>query len=100
MKLFTGLVGSAAAASLVVPASGLQAQPANNDCSGATHVGNGSFAFTTVGATLDYTGSCGQGNSNPDVWFKYLAPTTGFAKIRPAPDAPQDIGVTVLVGSC
>jgi hypothetical protein len=100
MKLFTGLVGSAAAASLVIPASRLQAQPANNDCSGATHVGNGSFAFTTVGATLDYTGSCGQGNSNPDVWFKYLAPTTGFAKVRPAPDAPQDIGVTVLEGSC
>jgi len=79
----------------IAPAPGA---PANDCCSTATPVGNGTFAFTTVGATRDYAGPCDQINPNPDVWFDYTAPTTGFSKVRPDVDAPVDLGVTILDG--
>jgi hypothetical protein len=74
--------------------------PANDCCSTATPVGNGAAAFTTVGATRDYAGPCDQTNPNPDVWFNYTAPTTGYSKVRPRSDAPADLGITILQGSC
>jgi hypothetical protein len=92
-------VRSIAVTALCLTASAALAQPTNDNCTAATQVGNGTFAFTTVGATLDYSGQCDT-NGTPDVWFKYTAPTDGFAKVRPDSDAPNNLIIVVLDGNC
>jgi hypothetical protein len=98
MKSTTRLAALAVISGTVATVSAVQ--PPNDNCGTATPAGNGRFAFTTVGATNDYTASCDGDPGIGDVWFDYLAPTTGFAKIRPDTDAPADLGVTVLDGGC
>ncbi|MBL9030947.1 MAG: hypothetical protein JNM80_04470 [Phycisphaerae bacterium] len=59
--------------------------PPNNQCASATAVGNGSFPFTTVGATTDGPAEitcgfcCGDAQVNQDVWYTYTASCTGTA---------------------
>jgi len=55
--------------------------PANNNCASATPVGNGTFNFTTIGATNDFPGTCGSSAASPDVWFRYTASCTGNATV-------------------
>lgn len=55
--------------------------PANNDCAAATSVGNGTFNFTTIGATNDFVGTCGSSGASPDVWFRYTASCNGTARV-------------------
>ncbi len=97
------IVGTGQVRIALVPACqpGLEGAPANDCCENATPVGDGTFPFTTVGATRDYGGSCDQLDSNPDVWFDYVAAATGHARVRPTLDTDWiDVGVTVLDGSC
>ncbi len=53
----------------------------NNVCSSATTIGNGTFTGTTVGASPDGAATCGNSNLAPDVWFRYIATTTGAVSI-------------------
>ncbi|OUU23368.1 MAG: hypothetical protein CBC13_05815 [Planctomycetia bacterium TMED53] len=51
--------------------------PANDDCVGATGIGEGTFAVTTYGATTDGPTSCG-GSTLNDVWYLYTASCSGI----------------------
>lgn len=57
--------------------------PANDDCSGAIAVGEGSFPFDTANSTLDATApvQCDL-NLDDDVWFAYTASCTGQAHVE------------------
>ncbi len=65
---------------------GIQA-PVNNNCANATVKGNGTFAFSTLGATTDgpdEPGACTVGGFSQitnDIWYKYLASCTGIATV-------------------
>jgi hypothetical protein len=52
-------------------------QPANNNCPNATPVADGMHSGTTVGATNDGAGLCGNSGASPDVWFEYIPVVTG-----------------------
>ena len=52
------------------------AGPANDDCTAATAVGEGTFSFSNVGATDDGPITCA-GNLLKDVWFLFTAPCDG-----------------------
>lgn len=58
-----------------LPASGLAA-PANDDCTNALAIGEGTVAGTLVGATNDGSTSCG-GSALPDVWYACTADVDG-----------------------
>ncbi|MGA1488533.1 MAG: proprotein convertase P-domain-containing protein [Planctomycetota bacterium] len=51
--------------------------PANDDCANAQVVGEGTFTFTTTGASDDGPTTCG-GVLSRDVWFSFTAPCTGL----------------------
>jgi hypothetical protein len=70
--------------------------PANDDCADATPVGNGTFNFTTIGATNDFAASCGASNTSPDVWFRYTAPCSGAATVSTCGLTTMDTVLTVL----
>ncbi len=55
--------------------------PANDDCSSAIAIGNGSFSGTLIGATNDGSAVCGNSNSNGDVWYSYTASCTGTFEV-------------------
>lgn len=57
------------------------AQPANDNCTAATAVGEGVFPFDNIGATLDGPID-GDGNMGTDVWFLYTATVSGTATIE------------------
>ena len=48
--------------------------PLNDFCANAAPVTAGTFTATLAGATNDRTGSCGQSQTTPDVWFRYTWP--------------------------
>ncbi len=50
--------------------------PLNDDCTSATAVGEGSFAFSNTGASDDGPANCA-GNLSKDVWFLFTAPCDG-----------------------
>ncbi|HMN42273.1 MAG TPA: GC-type dockerin domain-anchored protein [Phycisphaerales bacterium] len=75
--------------------------PANDCCSDATPITLGSWPFTTVNATRDFWSDYDlEYVDNPDVWFDFTAPASGFVKVRPGADSPADLAVAVLDGSC
>jgi len=51
-----------------------QLDPANDFCANAVPVTAGTYTATLAGASNDRTGSCGQSQSTPDVWFRYTWP--------------------------
>src|SRR5262245_14391125 len=53
--------------------------PANDGCAAATPIGEGSFPFSSLGATLDGFATCAA--SDADVWFLYTPGFTGLASI-------------------
>src|SRR5262245_38099267 len=55
------------------------ALPANNNCSNATPIGNGSYSFSTINATTDGPTfpSCWQTSAFADVWYRYTAQANG-----------------------
>ena len=54
--------------------------PANDECTAATPIGEGSFDFANCGATLD--GPSDDPNMDTDVWFLYTAGGDGMAVIE------------------
>ncbi|MGD9690240.1 MAG: hypothetical protein AB7K52_11360 [Phycisphaerales bacterium] len=48
--------------------------PGNDFCADAVPVTAGTYTATLAGATNDRTGSCGQSQTTPDVWFRYTWP--------------------------
>ncbi|MEM7582461.1 MAG: carboxypeptidase regulatory-like domain-containing protein, partial [Acidobacteriota bacterium] len=56
------------------PGVHLKATPANDDCTDATPIGNGTFTGDTSMATPDGSAGCGFSDSSPDVWFRYSTP--------------------------
>ena len=53
------------------------ASTAANTCSDAPLITAGTFTGTTLGATNDGTASCGSSDFSPDVWFRWVAPSSG-----------------------
>lgn len=77
----------------------------NNECAGATVVGLGSTAFTTVGATTDgpdEPGVCtafGYTNVGNDIWFQYT-PAVNADVTASLCDSGYDTKMAVYEGSC
>ena len=59
--------------------------PANNTCTGAQDITDGTYHFSTcrAGAGLSMPGCAGQGfvSFDHEVWFRYIAPRTGIATV-------------------
>jgi hypothetical protein len=59
----------------------------NDACSAATTISDGTFSFSTVGATTDGPNEsnlgfcCGDPQINQDVWFKYTATCSGVVTV-------------------
>jgi hypothetical protein len=66
----------------------LAGTPASNACAGAATIGNGTFTFSTIGATTDgpveNTIGFGSGDFqvNQDVWFTYTATCSGLVTVN------------------
>lgn len=60
-----------------VVAPEFRAAPGNDACDAALTVGAGTVVGTTAGATNDGSATCGASIDSPDVWFRYVPPTTG-----------------------
>jgi len=73
--------------------------PFNDSCGSAVAVTNGTFDFTTIGATNDFSGSCGTTANSPDVWFRYNASCTGSARVSTCGLTDLDT-VLVAMNSC
>ncbi|MCC6321786.1 MAG: hypothetical protein IT438_10180 [Phycisphaerales bacterium] len=70
-------------AALVLSAAGSSlAQPANDFCSDPTIVQCGQTQSSSDGATGTSPGSCGASNDGKNVWFEFIAPTTGSYNIN------------------
>jgi hypothetical protein len=72
---------SAALAALALATPLALAQPANDNCGGATPVTDGDNLVDTKLSTLDTQIPCNRGGasfSGPEVWYKYTAPTSGI----------------------
>ncbi|MFN8816214.1 MAG: GC-type dockerin domain-anchored protein [bacterium] len=59
------------------------AVPANDNCAAATPIAEGSFPFSTVGATTDGSTDCGNFifGAQRDIWFRYTPSATGRVSI-------------------
>jgi hypothetical protein len=71
--------------------------PANNCATSPTNIpGDGTYAFNTVGATMDGpnqdAGTCSSGNDffYNDVWWKFVAPANGVVSISSCGTTPYD----------
>ncbi|MBC7772084.1 MAG: hypothetical protein H7210_06300, partial [Pyrinomonadaceae bacterium] len=73
--------------------------PSNDSCFSATPVGNGTFGFTTIGATNDFAAPCGGAGIGPDAWFRYTAPCTGTARVSTCGLSDLDT-VLVAMNAC
>jgi hypothetical protein len=62
--------------------------PPNNDCANAQAVGEGTFDYSTCGATTDGAITCGAGGS--DVWYDYTASDNGLAVFSTCTLTTQD----------
>ena len=74
--------------------------PTNDSCSAPIAVGEGSFGFTTVGATTDgfpvfCTGGAGGVTFERDTWFLYTPSVTGDATFSTCNDADFDTRIAV-----
>ncbi|NBP52586.1 MAG: hypothetical protein EBU70_15640, partial [Actinobacteria bacterium] len=79
--------------------------PSNDECAGATAIGNATTAFNTTTATnsaVAIPASCDEGAGvamNKDVWFKYTATCTGNARATTCGLAAFDTRIAVYPGS-
>src|SRR6185295_8622819 len=73
--------------------------PANNTCANATAVGEGSFPYSTCGATTDGPSPCGL--KGKDIWYRYTASVTGMATATTcAPSRSYDTVIAVSNTPC
>jgi len=81
------------------------AVPSNDECTGATAIGNGTSAFNTTTATnsaVAIPASCDEGAGvamNKDVWFRYTATCNGNARATTCGLAAFDTRLAVYPGS-
>jgi len=68
--------------------------PANDDCANATVIGDGTLAFSSLGATGTDITSCTSNDSN-DIWFEYIATCDGIATATTCDDADFDTALSV-----
>ncbi|MBM4006316.1 MAG: hypothetical protein FJ292_01935 [Planctomycetes bacterium] len=79
--------------------------PANNECSGATAIGDATSSFNTFGATNSANAipaSCNDGGGtaiNKDVWFKYTASCSGVASASTCGTAGFDTNIAIYDGA-
>jgi len=79
--------------------------PANNECAGATAIGDGTANFNTFGATNSANAipaSCNDGGGtaiNKDVWFKYTASCGGTASASTCGAAGFDTNIAIYDGA-
>lgn len=79
--------------------------PANDNCTAATAVGAGAFAFNTTNATTvtpTLPASCDEGSGiafNKDVWFKYTSACAGTATASTCNNASFDTRIAVYSGT-
>ena len=69
--------------------------PANDLCSNATPVGDGTFPFTTIDATGSFATSCAFNDTN-SVWFAYTATCSDEATFSVCDDADFDSVISVF----
>ncbi|MGD9690701.1 MAG: lectin-like protein [Phycisphaerales bacterium] len=74
------------------------AAPANDLCSAATPIDNGTFNGSTGGAGGATTSACGFADT-ADVWYRYTASTTGMARASLC-GSGFDTTISVYTGSC
>ena len=72
------------------------AQAANDDCSAATEVGEGSHPYDLTSSTLDGPDDC-DGNMLNDVWFSYTASAGGIATISTCAQTGSDTDGILIV---
>ncbi|MBC7835425.1 MAG: hypothetical protein H7Y88_10055 [Phycisphaerales bacterium] len=72
------------------------APPTNDLCSGPTAIGNGTFAYSTIGATTDGPPGCSAGQ---DVWFLYTAAATEAVAVNLCNGSTFDNAVAVYDGA-
>jgi ABC-type uncharacterized transport system auxiliary subunit len=88
--------------SLVSSCAAAPPPPANNECTGATLIGNGSTAFNTAFATTSGPGlpaSCTD-SFVKDVWYRYVATCSGTATFTTCGTTDSDTVLAVYSGSC
>ncbi len=76
--------------------------PANDNCSGAQLIANGTTAFNTTSATTsapDLPVGCTD-LFGKDVWFRYVAPCTGNASFSTCVNATFDTALAIYSGAC
>lgn len=55
-----------------------EATPVNDTCSAAFPVGLGTFVGSTAEATNDGEATCGASIYSPDIWYRYIADSSGY----------------------
>ena len=81
------------------------ASPANDDCAEAVEIGEGDYYFTTLDATTDgpahpeceVDGDGGQ--TGNDVWYRYIAPTSGTLTLSTCDQANYDTDLVIYNGT-
>ncbi len=96
----TCLMRAAAMAASLALGSIAMAQPANNVCTNAIPIGNTTVAGTTVAATNDFAGTCGNSSTSPDVWYLYTAPATNTITVSTCGGASWDTVLSVHTAPC
>ena len=71
--------------------------PINDDCENASAVGDGTFTGKTEEATNDGTATCGDSNTNGDVWYSYYVREDGTLHVDTC-GSDYDTVVSVLDG--
>ncbi|MBC7836113.1 MAG: hypothetical protein H7Y88_13590 [Phycisphaerales bacterium] len=75
--------------------------PANDDCSDAINVVEGSYSGTLVASTNDGTASCGASGTNGDVWYRFTTPGCGGTLVVTTcgthDDGGEDTGVDTVI---
>jgi len=69
--------------------------PSNDDCPAAEVIGNESVVSSTIDATNDASASCGDSATAPDVWYRYVAPESGWVRFSTA-DSDYDPVLTLF----
>jgi hypothetical protein len=86
---------------MLVLAAAAGAQPANNACTNAVSIGNGTVAGTTIGATNDGSAGCGASSTSPDVWYRYTASATTTITVTTCnPGSNYDTVLSVHPSTC
>lgn len=86
------------------PADCLQVDPPANDlCADSIEIGLGTTAYTTLGAETDgpahgADGCQFDGQTYNDVWFDFIAPTSGVLTVSTCNDAEYDTDLVVYAG--